>query len=168
MQATQEQRPISSCTASASCSLPSNPAGQEKEQAIASHLARGRLPHPHGGLEARLAQLAPHKALGVVGRQRLLVARLHDGNLLPRLVGEEVGAAQALSGRLRLLWLGNRGRKQVSWYEGQEAGEDSDEGWAAVRPAAHYELQPWGATACRSRVPKQQQQADSQKLHAGM
>ena len=71
--------------------------------AAPTHLSRGGLPHPHGGLEPRLPQLAPHKALWVVGGQGLLVAGLHDANLLPCLVGEEVGAAQALGGSLGLL-----------------------------------------------------------------
>lgn len=50
-----------------------------------------------------LTQRAADVALGVVGRQRLLIAGLEDGRLLARLVGEEVGAAHAVKRLLRLL-----------------------------------------------------------------
>jgi hypothetical protein len=50
------------------------------------HLAQRRLAHTDGGLPARVAQLAAHVALGVVGREGLLVAGLEDGGLLARLL----------------------------------------------------------------------------------
>eukprot|EP00955_Chlamydomonas_euryale_P088459 364380-Chlamydomonas_euryale.AAC.10 len=70
---------------------------------VGCDLAHCGLAHAHGRLPAGVAQLAADVALWVVGRERLLVARLEDGGLASGFVGEEVGAAHAVGRRFGLL-----------------------------------------------------------------
>lgn len=65
--------------------------------------AHTHLANAHGRAPARVPQVAADIALGVVGREGLLVAGLEDGDAAARLVEAQVAAAHALLDALRLL-----------------------------------------------------------------